>query len=63
MAHAQHTHRPRRPAPQLLQCGTSVEVLDPPQARQEMARRAAGITALYETGELPEVLPLRDGWE
>ncbi|WP_326689319.1 YafY family transcriptional regulator [Streptomyces sp. NBC_01795] len=48
---------------QLLQFGTSVEVLEPPEARQEMARRAAGVTALYETGETPEVAPLYDGWD
>ena len=50
-------------AGQLLQFGTSVEVLGPPEARQEMARRAAAITALYETGELPRIAPLYDGWE
>lgn len=32
---------------QLLQFGADVEVLDPPEARTELARAAAGVTALY----------------
>lgn len=32
---------------QLLQFGTSVEVTDPPEAREELARRAAAIASLY----------------
>ncbi|WP_443076784.1 hypothetical protein [Streptomyces sp. TRM 70361] len=32
---------------QLLQFGTDVEVLGPPEARTELARAAAGVHALY----------------
>ncbi len=36
---------------QLLQFGTDVEVLDPPEARRDLARTAAEICAMYRVGE------------
>ena len=39
---------------QLLQFTTWVEVLDPPEARAELARRAASVQALYEDTTAPD---------